>query len=73
MKLKIEQLKIDPAYTSEWTLKRFYKLVQSIREQGVMVPLVVEPCEGGYRILDGKHRYWACIINDIYDVECYVI
>ena len=47
-------------------------LLDSIREQGVLVPLVVAPLETGWEILSG-HRRWACArILDLDDLPCQI-
>ncbi len=36
------------------------RLTQSVREHGLIQPLVVRPAEGGYELVDGERRYRAC-------------
>ena len=36
------------------------RLTESVREHGLIQPLVVRPAEGGYELVDGERRYRAC-------------
>ena len=49
------------------------ELVQSVRERGVMTPLLVRPKEDGrYEIISGHRRKKACELADIREVPCKV-
>lgn len=47
-------------------------LVEDIKENGLLSPLVVAPIDGGYEILAGRNRYRACIKLGMEKVPCIV-
>ena len=53
----------SPASTSRargWTTRRSHELAASIREQGVMQPILVRPVDGGrFEIIAGERRWRA--------------
>lgn len=42
-----------------YTGERLEDMVESIRENGVLSPIIVQPCDGGYEILIGHNRWNA--------------
>lgn len=51
---------------------RMQDMVQSIREYGVLNPLLVRPKEGGYELISGHRRKHACEIAGIKTAPCMV-
>lgn len=47
-------------------------LVEDIKENGLLSPLVVAPIDGGYEILAGRNRYRACKELGMVKVPCIV-
>lgn len=47
-------------------------LVEDIKENGLLSPLVVAPIDGGYEILAGRNRYRACKELGMLKVPCIV-
>jgi ParB family transcriptional regulator, chromosome partitioning protein len=46
------------------------ELVASIREKGVLEPIIVRPYEGGYQIVAGERRWRACHLAGLNAVPC---
>jgi hypothetical protein len=51
----------------------FEYLKQSVRELGVLVPLVVKPADGRYLLIDGERRYHAARELRLKKVPAYII
>lgn len=47
-------------------------LVEDIRENGLLSPLVVAPIDGGYEIIAGRNRYRACKILGMEKLPCII-
>lgn len=54
------------------TIGDLTELVASIREKGVLEPLIVRPRENGYEIIAGERRYRACKELGIDRVPCII-
>ncbi len=53
--------------------KELNKLIESIREFGVIIPLIVRPREdGGYEIISGHRRVLACKLAGIENIPAFV-
>jgi len=68
MKIKVNEQKIsiDKVKPNDWNYNiqnsfMFEKEKQSISEDGFVVPIVVREKDGFYEIIDGEHRWKACI------------
>lgn len=71
--------KTNPRPEKDYKTQEFRELVASVREKGVLVPILVRATVGGYEIIAGERRYRAAIetgqdeipaqIADMNDVE----
>ena len=52
--------------------ERVNELVESIREQGIILPLIVRPLNDKYEVLAGHHRLEAAKLADLQIVPCVV-
>ena len=58
--IKIDQVFPDPDQPrKEFEQESLEELAESIREHGVLQPIVVTPCKDGYQIVAGERRYRA--------------
>lgn len=73
MKIELEKIKpsIKPIRTS-LDEEKLDELTQSIKEQGLIVPIKVRPVEGGYEIVYGHRRYEASKRAGLVEIECFV-
>lgn len=63
--------RIDPNPNQpRYELGDISELVQSIRQKGIIEPLVVRPMEGRYQIISGERRYRAAIEAGLTEVPC---
>ena len=76
---KIEEIAIDQLYPFNshpfrvLDDERMQETVESIREQGVICPLIVRPGkEKGYEIISGHRRKRACELLGIETVPCFI-
>lgn len=70
MKVKISEIKVSaqPIRTSQDDDK-LNELVQSIKEQGLIVPIKVRPDNGGYEVVYGHRRLEACKQAGLDEIE----
>lgn len=73
MKIRITQIKgsKNPIRTSE-DREKMGELVQSIAQQGLIVPIKVKPVGDGYEVVYGHRRLHACKELGLADIECIV-
>ena len=58
--IKLDQIKIDPDQPrKDFNLEALEDLAASIKEHGVVQPIIVTPFNGGYQIVAGERRYRA--------------
>src|SRR3990167_7195426 len=57
---------------SEMTEASVEDLVMSIKQVGIIEPIVVKPVNGRYEVIAGHRRLFACRIAKIVEVPCYV-
>ena len=50
----------------------FQELVESIKTDGVLQPILVRPTEEGYEVVEGNHRFHAAKINNLETIPCKV-
>lgn len=50
----------------------FSETLESIRQRGVLTPIIVRPCENGYEIIAGRRRKRACEIAGIEKIPAIV-
>lgn len=48
------------------------KLAESIRRYGILQPISVRACEGGYEIIAGERRFRAALLAGLHEVPCIV-
>lgn len=65
MKPKIDYVPIEKITPSIFNNRTDFdtnhdSLVESIRQQGILQPIVVRPANGAFEIVAGERRYWAC-------------
>jgi ParB family transcriptional regulator, chromosome partitioning protein len=48
------------------------ELAESIKEHGVLSPIIVRPSEGKYEIIAGERRYKAAVINGIKEIPAII-
>jgi len=72
--LSIEQIIADPAqFRHNFDEEKLAELAESIRQYGVMQPLIVtETPEGDYRIVAGERRYRAAQLIDLAELPCII-
>lgn len=73
MKIELNKIKpsINPIRTS-LDEEKLEELTQSIKEQGLIVPIKVRLVEGGYEIVYGNRRYEAVKRAGFTEIECVV-
>ena len=52
--------------------ERMAETVESVKEYGVLVPIIVRPCEDGYEIVSGHRRKRACELAGVPDINAIV-
>ncbi len=58
--IKLDQIQIDPSQPrKDFSPEALEELAASIREHGVVQPIIVTPYSGGYQIVAGERRYRA--------------
>lgn len=61
----LQNIPIDKIYESSTnprrTFRRMDELIESIKEKGVLVPLLLRPTDEGYEIIAGARRYRAAV------------
>lgn len=62
----------EGAIRSVIVLEELQELAESIREQGVLEPLLVSPVDGGFQIIAGHRRFLASKIAGLVIVPCLV-
>ncbi len=67
--IKIDQLISNP-YQPRKDFGNLDELAQSIKEKGVIEPLIVRPYNDKYQIICGERRYRASIIAGLKEVPC---
>jgi ParB family transcriptional regulator, chromosome partitioning protein len=73
MKIKLELIHPSPKpIRSSWDEEKLDELVQSIKEQGLIVPIKVRPKDGQYEIVYGHRRVEACRLAGLTEIECIV-
>lgn len=57
-----------------YTDEQMAEMVESVRQNGVITPIIVRPLDGGdtFQIISGHHRVDACIFADIQTVPCVI-
>jgi ParB/RepB/Spo0J family partition protein len=65
MQSKIDYVPLDKITPSVFNNRKDFdtghnSLVESIRQQGILQPIVVRPSNGFFEIVAGERRYWAC-------------
>lgn len=71
-------LEIDKIIANEnqprthFELEKIQELSESIKQNGLLQPIVVRPYGEGYQIVAGERRYRACKLADIGEVPCIV-
>ncbi len=57
-----------------YTDEQMAELVESVKQNGVITPVIVRPLEGGdrFQIISGHHRVDACMFADIQTVPCVI-
>lgn len=76
--MKIITIPIDDIQPNEWNPneqdeKVFASLVENIRDVGLDQPILVRPVStGGYQVVDGEHRYRACIELGFKEIPCVI-
>ena len=57
-----------------YTDEQMAEMVESVRQNGVITPIIVRPLEGGdrFQIISGHHRVDACRFADIQTVPCVI-
>lgn len=71
--LKLTDLILNKDNPRKATSKDMSWLVDSIKENGVLVPFIVKKQDNGYLILDGNHRYQAALMADIETVPAIIL
>lgn len=67
--IKIEQLESNP-YQPRKDFGNLEELAQSIKEKGVIEPLIVRPYQDKYQIICGERRYRASILAGLKEIPC---
>lgn len=57
----------------EFNIDGLFELAQSIRENGLIQPIVVRSADEGYEIIAGERRYRAMILAGYTSVPCHII
>lgn len=57
-----------------YTDEQMAEMVESVRQNGVITPIIVRPLDGGdtFQIISGHHRVDACMFADIQTVPCVI-
>jgi len=76
--MRMERLKLSLLRENDWNPNRmsermFESLVNAIREEGFLQPLLVREVDGGYEVIDGAHRLRAAVRCGLEEVPCVVI
>jgi ParB family chromosome partitioning protein len=73
MKIKLEMINSSPkSIRSSWDAEKMQELTESIREQGLIIPIKVRPKDGQYEIVYGHRRVEACRFAGLVEIECIV-
>ena len=48
-------------------------LALSIKENGLLQPVTVRKCDGGYELIAGERRYRACLLNKMEEIDAIVL
>jgi len=73
MKIKLELINPSPKpIRSSWDAEKIQELTESIREQGLIVPIKIRPKDGQYEIVYGHRRVEACRLAGLVEIECIV-
>lgn len=57
----------------EFNPDALFELAQSIRENGLIQPIVVSPLDGAYEIIAGERRYRASILAGYTSIFCHIM
>lgn len=72
-KIEIEKLKPFPNHKFKlYKGERLENMVESVKEYGVILPIVVWKMDNDYIILSGHNRVEACKIADITEIPCVI-
>jgi len=73
MKLALDLIQPSPSpLRSSWDEDKLRELTESIKEQGLIVPIKVRPVNGQYEIVYGHRRAEACNRAGLTEIECNV-
>jgi len=70
--IPINQIKVTGNYRKSFDEKSLNELAQSIRENGVIEPLVVRPKGKGFAVVAGERRWRAATIAGLATLPCVV-
>jgi ParB-like chromosome segregation protein Spo0J len=71
--IKIDLVKPNRINPNKMAKDSFNKLLASIRQFGILTPLVVRQIEDTYEIIDGEHRYTAAKELGMTEIVCSVL
>lgn len=72
--VSIEEIQPNPYQPrSDFNDDALMELAQSIRENGLIQPITVRACQGGYQIVAGERRYRAMKLNGMIDVPVVIM
>lgn len=70
---ELKEIKFEELIVEEFAqTNQFEELVNSIREAGLQIPIVVTPYKGKFTIVDGQQRYYACKLLGHKKIKCII-
>lgn len=73
MKIPLSQIRPSPKpIRSSWDEEKMEELAQSIKAQGLIVPIKVRPVDGNYEIVYGHRRTEAARRAQLAEIECFI-
>ncbi len=71
--ISLKQIVVDPGQPrKDFEPEALNELAESIKEHGVLQPIIVAPYQDGYQIVAGERRYRACLMVGIEKVPALV-
>ena len=73
VEIPLERIQPNPAQPRQtFSQKELDSLSQSIRENGLLQPILVRHCSNGYELIAGERRLRACRIAGLRTVPCII-